>query len=138
MERLTKRTEVGIAYLVKVKQNEQEIEGVKNTLQCLFDSWQRLASYEDTGLTPAKVAEFAKAKAEGRLVVLPCKVGDTVYKADFGDGLSEPRISERIIRGFKHTAYTNYPFCDIEFFGKNIFLTREEAEAALRGEFISE
>ena len=45
--RLTKRTDKGIAYLVNVKQDEQEIEGSKNTLECLYESWQRLAYYED-------------------------------------------------------------------------------------------
>lgn len=65
----------------------------------------RLAAYEDTGLTPERCAEFARADAEGRyivmrdakqegvarlrelaeadkegrVVVLPCKVGDVVY-----------------------------------------------------------
>ena len=39
----------------------------------------KLAAYEDSGLSPEEVQELAKAKAEGRLVVLPCKVGDTVY-----------------------------------------------------------
>jgi len=31
-------------------------------------SADRLAAYEDTGLTPSEVAELAKAKQEGRLV----------------------------------------------------------------------
>ena len=65
----------------------------------------RLAAYEETGLTPERCAEFARADAEGRyivmrdaeqegvarlrelakadkegrVVVLPCKVGDVVY-----------------------------------------------------------
>lgn len=32
-----------------------------------------------SGLSPEQALELAEAKAEGRLVVLPCKVGDTVY-----------------------------------------------------------
>lgn len=76
--------------------------------------------------------QYYEAEQDGRLVVLPCRVGDTVYEADFGNGFNEPAIRERTIRGFKHTAYTNYPFCDIEFFGKTVFLTREEATAALQ------
>jgi len=47
MERLTKRTAEGIAYLTNVKQDEQVIEGSRNTLQYLYDSWQKLAEYED-------------------------------------------------------------------------------------------
>ena len=64
--------------------------------------WERLKAYEDTGLTPERCAEFARADAEGRyivmrdaeqegvarlrelavadkegrVVVLPCKVGE--------------------------------------------------------------
>ena len=66
------------------------------------DVWKRLKAYEDTGLTPERCAEFARADAEGRyivmrdaeqegvarlreiaeadkdgrVVVLPCKVGE--------------------------------------------------------------
>lgn len=36
----------------------------------------RLSTYEDTGLEPE---ELAQAEKEGRLVVLPCNVGDTVF-----------------------------------------------------------
>ena len=67
----------------------------------------RLAAYEDTGLEPSKVTEFylrfcaardiamalgqyyadraeklMDADKEGRLIVLPCKVGDTVYAVE--------------------------------------------------------
>jgi hypothetical protein len=35
-------------------------------------------AYKATNLTPAEVTELARAKEEGRLVVLPCKVGDKV------------------------------------------------------------
>lgn len=62
-----------------------------------------LADYEDTGLTPElvqetaelavwvhengldRIKEWTKADREGRLEVLPCKVGDTVYVIDKGD-----------------------------------------------------
>ena len=59
MERLTARNQKGLAYLVNVKPNEQEVESpYKNTLQCILDAFERLAQYED-------------AKEEGRLVELP-------------------------------------------------------------------
>jgi len=90
-----------------------------------------LKAYRATGLSPERVAELAEAEKDGRLLVWPCKVGDTVYKVDFGDGYSEPQIIERIIRRYKHTAYSPYPLCDIELFNKTVFLTRAEAEIAL-------
>lgn len=120
--------------------------------------WERLAAYEETGLTPERCAEFARADAEGRyivmrdaeqegvarlrelaeadkegrLVVLPCKVGDTVYFALLG------RIIEKQV--FSIVAFSNSTriYCGgtSEYFrpediGKTFFLTREEAEAAL-------
>ena len=42
-------------------------------------SFERLARYEETGLSLSEVAELAQAKAEGRLIVLPCKVGESYY-----------------------------------------------------------
>jgi len=97
-----------------------------------------LAAYEDTGLTPEEVAELAKAKADGRLVVLPCKIGTKVYFVSqdcemcrslqkdepclFGD-CPYPGITETI-----------FTYGAIGQFGKTVFLTREEAEAALRKE----
>lgn len=32
--------------------------------------WERLAAYEETGLTPERCAEFARADAEGRYIVM--------------------------------------------------------------------
>lgn len=85
----------------------------------------KLATYEDTGLSPAEVAEIAKAKDEGRLVELPCKVGDTVY--EIFKSFKNP-IHELKIRSLDHLLikYT----C----FGYSLFLTRAEAEAALRAQ----
>ena len=42
-------------------------------IQAILD---RLAAYQDTGLTPEEVAELAKVKQEGRLVILPCDEND--------------------------------------------------------------
>ena len=75
-------------------------------LPCPYDNncmqkqvWERLKAYEDTGLSPQACAEardieeslssldysisrmvdLMKADVDGRVVVLPCKVGDTVW-----------------------------------------------------------
>lgn len=63
MERLTKNFK-GAYGLVKVKDNEQEIESpYRNTLQACFESWQQLGRYEDTGLTPDEIAAL-RTRAE--------------------------------------------------------------------------
>lgn len=69
-KRLTERSpKNGMAYLINVKQNEQVVESpYPNTLRCIMDSFNRLAEYEDSELSPEEVQELAKAKADGRLV----------------------------------------------------------------------
>ncbi len=77
-------------------------------------------TYEDSGLTPQEVRELAKAKAEGRLVVLPCKPETKVYRVWKVDG-REPVIDE-------YYAGLRFMVDNLDNFGKTVFLTREEAE----------
>nr|DAU67652.1 MAG TPA: hypothetical protein [Caudoviricetes sp.] len=125
-------------------------------VKCQYDTdcsqkqvWERLKAYEDTGLTPERCAEFARADAEGRYivmrdaeqegvarlrelavadkdgrcVVLPCKVGDTVYRLQYIE--QTPR---RITVG---VVPIKFALIWLEELGKTVFLTREEAEKAL-------
>lgn len=116
----------------------------------------RVAAYEDTGLTPAEVSalvkdwsdlctiigecggidrlrELAEADKDGRLVVLPCKIGDKLYRVFAGE------IFEHRVGSMKYFAIQGrwdietYPFCPCveSSIGKTVFLTREEAEKAL-------
>lgn len=120
---------------------------------------QLLRKYLDTGMTPERCAEFARADAEGRyivmrdaeqegvarlreiaeadkdgrVVVLPCKVGDTVYFALLG------RIIEKQVFSIVSFSNSTRIYCGgtSEYFrpediGKTFFLTREEAEKALQ------
>ncbi len=57
------------------------------------------------------------------VIVPPCKVGDTVYQTD-GVGLYESTI-KNIVYETKNIAF------DERAIGKTVFLSREEAEAAL-------
>lgn len=118
--------------------------------------WEKLKAYEDLGLEPEdykralsadimvrvaagalgvpaeRLRELTEADKDGRVVVLPCKVGDTVYFALLG------RIVEK--RVFSIVSFSNSTriYCDgtSEYFrpediGKTFFFTREEAEKAL-------
>lgn len=125
----------------------------------------RLAAYEDTGLTPERCAEFARADAEGRyivmrdaeqegvarlrelaeadkagrLVVLPCKVGQRVFALlDTDKHLSECEVkqiglgNEIGFVGIEPTGARGREYgVSIKGFGKTVFLTREAAEKAL-------
>ena len=122
---------------------------------------ERLAAYEDTGLTPeeikdpftedaminlaaqalgvepSRLRELAEVDKDGRVVVLPCKVGDTVWRI-VRDG--EPHITRDEVRDM-YFADDMTPCVELvggrvtftEKFGKTVFLSREEAEKALRG-----
>jgi hypothetical protein len=59
INRLTARNKNGIAYLINVKSDEQEIESeYPNTLQCALDGIEELCRYEETGLTPAGIVSM--------------------------------------------------------------------------------
>jgi hypothetical protein len=73
-----------------------------------------------------------QAEDEGRLVVLPCKVGDTVWFNTYKNNATErvgiqPHEVKRVNIYFV-TDGADIPQWDI---GKTVFLTREEAEKAL-------
>ena len=121
---------------------------------------ERLAAYEDIGLTPeeikapftedtminlaaqalgvehSRLRELAEADKDGRYVVLPCKVGDTVWRI-IRDG--EPHITRDEVRDM-YFADDMTPCVELvggrvtftEKFGKTVFLSRAEAELALQ------
>lgn len=94
-----------------------------------------------------KLKDYEDLEEQGRLIKLPCKVGDTIYavgvlgcetveqykviKVDYHSNLATDR-SEFYIVAFS----TSNPKADIGFydkeFGKNVFLTKSEAEAKLK------
>ena len=209
MERLTKRLSNGATSW----NYQSDCYGEDETRNKVFRSVHRqnacekLAAYEDTGLepedikrafneaavlklagqalgiTPDRLRELAQADKEGRCVVLPCKIGDTVYHIakcrDFSkvlDGTlydsnggygtatgyycpceladncpfdddsfdcdankNKPNIFEDTVESVNIDDYEQYLRLDysgavsLEDFGKTVFLTGEEAEAALEG-----
>ena len=123
--------------------------------------WERLKEYEDTGLEPEEIADFMKrweqaveiaglcknggidhllelkkAEQDGRLVVLPCKVGDGLWT--FCSHPVEQVYSFTVtdISTLNGRTMLNTSRCgviDARDVGKTVFLTREEADAALKG-----
>jgi hypothetical protein len=87
-----------------------------------------------------RLQEICNAERDGRCVILPCKVGDTVYWAD-ADG---DEALELPLMGYWVTVFSDgekkIDGC-VQAFGRNwskpfgtcLFLTREEAEKALKG-----
>ena len=85
------------------------------------------------GMTAAldKLAAYEDAEEQGRLVRLPRKVGGTVFQIG-GRGPCEPlRIYESAVKSLIFDTTAGFAF-DERAIGKTVFLTREEAEAALQ------
>lgn len=74
-----------------------------------------------------KLAAYEDAEDQGRMVILPCKVGERVFQLYQGyiDMVTVQRIRPYIMTEM----LSFWP----EDFGKTVFLTRKEAEAALKG-----
>ena len=91
----------------------------------------RLAAYEDSNSSPEEVQELAKAKADGRLVELPCKVGDTVY-AVYGylnKSIGTAIVKQICVRDNEIRVVLNNSIEKI--WGRSVFATQEEAEKAI-------
>ena len=166
MERLTRRIN-GVVVYVGAKNPystgqipcEVEPAGVREMMD-------RLAAYEDTGLEPAMCANYKtfedeaiskgvtfkrivalmEADRAGRLVVLPCKVGDTLWVTGRDNVPQEMELEAPDIRAVctdednlcmstcnrKPDGFCAYRLRnDGADIGKTVFLTREEAEKAL-------
>ncbi len=99
------------------------------------------AAAEALGMSPDRLRELAQAEKEGRLVVLPCKVGDTVYRVgasickwreiDHCDEYCDGWQYRDCWEGTRAVLEEKFSLCDLESIGKTVFLTREAAEAAL-------
>ncbi len=159
MERLTEKHYLGTDHYMKCSGN------CNVDMDCIdcpsFDRLvERLAAYEDTGLTPedcarateiddilldeyypiGRMRELIKADKDGRVVVLPCKVGDTVWVILDGAKCVRRCVVEyaTIGRYFTvivfHTADRTREQYGVPAgaFGKTVFLTSEEAEKALK------
>ena len=68
-----------------------------------------------------KLKKYETAEEEGRLVVLPCKIGTRVYEIYQFCGCGAWEIEEHKIK-----------LEDLDKIGKTVFLTEEEAEKELR------
>lgn len=80
-------------------------------------AWEKLAHYEDL-------------EEQGRLIELPCAVGDTVYD------IADKKIRKQIVDGIEYMADGFFIYANEDEWlgrlGDLVFLTKAEAEAALK------
>ena len=150
MERLTER-DANCA-------DPKEIYGVRVKNHDYISAANRLADYEDTQLTPEEIdmdheaaetlhqlcrgydlerlVNLAEADKDGRLAVLPCKVGDTVYFRTYDCngtvdlGIQPHKVTAIVGHAIVRGGYTDVGLSPGQY-GVSWFLTREDAEAAL-------
>lgn len=148
--------------------NGPTLNGVnKDTLrQLIRQLYAALKPYEDTGLSPDEAKDMAEnaetrlltwfesrygfpvgelmglleAKQQGRLVVLPCRVGSTVYQLRHKRHARGEGIAPRIVScacfwsdGSYTLAHQGMTYCTSNELGRTWFLTVEDAERALEG-----
>ena len=129
----------------------------------IYPMIDRLTAYEDTGLEPEEMLtgkelveiacaldllkkyqsfgpvdrfrELAQAEKDGRLVLLPCKKGDTLWSYyDYPTwGISKIAVTAvSTLDGITVINTDNYGVIEEKDIGETVFLTREEAETALK------
>ena len=156
MDRLTERLRTGEVLMA----SDYEEKYTEQEWICVLQD--RLAAYEDTGMTPEEIdmdheaaetlrqlcrgcnldrlEKLAEADKDGRVVVPPCKVGDRLYEVTGRKTISVYKVRAirvelfglfiewDIVEGFVWQSLSGINAGEI---GKTVFLTREEAEAAL-------
>ena len=171
MERLTEQDKNGIAMAVccgeNCKHNFYCENGGFSECGDIDDIIDRLAAYEDTGLEPEEISkiredvengymkstarrygisvdrlrELAQADREGRCVVLPCKIGASVWRLYDDCDLPGDCYTKQKCKGceYRNLFIEEQAFC-LSMLGQNgklnppYYTTNEEAQDALRRE----
>lgn len=144
MERLTFRTELGVSI-----DKEEDCPTCSICWDC--DIPPRKCLYIKDALE--KLADYEDLEKQGRLIKLPCKVGDTVWDNDCGrpcaytitafsfgeceEYICEPVTTKEVVFYYANSSGSiTGSFAESEI-GKSVFLNKSEAEAKLeelRGE----
>lgn len=126
--------------------NTRNFDGTGFAMESLVNDNGILTDFADKVLT--KLADYEDAEEQELLLRLPCKVGDTVYaipswanfrlNKSFGHA-EHNRVYPQIVDHIEFSSYgCRISTCDgrqghgQEAFGETWFLTREEAEQALK------
>lgn len=111
MDRLTRKSQsTGMVWFIDHDNNGLNLEPCE-------------MSYSQNGKAIRKLAYYEEMEEQGKLVILPCKIGTPIFV--IGSKYRSGKIDKWINTG-------KFRWSDIEKIGKTVFLTREEAEEALK------
>lgn len=135
MERLTEKSDYGMYFYPECFNDECSGIGTNEKCEvCRFN-------YEIC----KKLGEYENLEEQGRLISLPCKVGDTLYRVN--KGAKEPVIMMRVLQLYIKQLHKDRTVIRIdaindddmgescyflENIGETVFLTQSEAEAKLK------
>lgn len=116
-----------------------------NHCECYEPIKSSMAYYVGTldgaeGKIPNRLRELAEADKDGRVVVLPCKVGNTVFARldNKSKYVCECKVKQIVVGNIGFVTFAPIGAPEREYdvslrgFGKTVFLSREEAEKALQ------
>lgn len=147
MDRLTKRNENGSAYYPECYEDPCYGCGcIDDDCELEIRACNKLADYEDLGLTPKQLkeiskmyadkckalGEYQKAEKQGLLLRVPVSKGQMVYEPSYCEMTKCGGVREYKVTGISDSQFwADYDIYDHEDIGNTIFLTWEEAAEKL-------
>lgn len=109
---------------------EKLLKILKDNSSCRYNSCLNCCAEKDCFMQ-----QVATELIDAGVIVLPCKVGDTVYQIANGWRICESKITwfywDKDYKRIVYECNTDLAFSE-EAIGKSVFLSKEEAEAALK------
>ena len=137
MERLTEKDQYSQDYKIQAKNLNSH---------CVAKDAKGYITYYGQHID--KLAEYENLEERGRLVILPCKVGDTVWDNDFGrpcaytitafsfgeceEYICEPVTTKEVVFYYANSSRSITGSFAVSEIGKSVFLNKSEAEAKLK------
>lgn len=111
----------------------RENEWLKKRIELAERKLAETEKNNDNDRLTEHIRELLKADKDGRVVVKPCKVGDTLFRVFAGEILEHKVVNMRYLAIQGRWDIDTIPFCSYveSSIGKTIFLTREKAKEAL-------
>ena len=136
MKRLTEYTipETGFSVVSEEKYKRILMEE-KPSVEKVYNRLKKIEDILGDEYDLDRLREMVQAKREGRCVVLPAKIGDSIYFTFLGK-IIEKQVFSVVTFYNSQRIYCNGTslYFRPDDIGETVFLTRKAAEAALKGE----